>query len=345
MFVNRLRLLGVKPLRCDLPAEGAEFPEPARHRLLLQGGNGSGKTAILETIAALWKFLGDWVDIGESDSLPRAHLKHYLAACDLAAMEIHEIMPRARPIWIGMGRYDAWNDLKESYPKHAFVGLERVGSSWRIKRPPDASRLESFRQRSLVGSEPQTNVLYFPPEGRTISSPRQDRAELLNTIPFNWLASFDPKINLDSVLLTIKAQAPKRFDECLRLVNLALVHREKRIIGFAPAGRLVVEGATEAGKTYRHPIELLSSGEKQMLLMIGFAVGFLRPGGILLIDEPDLHIHISMIAQLMETLELIVQERGGQLIVASHSAPVCDWFSNDEERFELGAVHALHQLA
>jgi ABC-type dipeptide/oligopeptide/nickel transport system ATPase component len=335
MFVNRLRLLGVKPLRCDLPADGAEFPEPARHRLLLQGGNGSGKTVILETIATLWKFLGDWIDIGDSDSSPRAHLKHYLAGSDLAAMEIHGIAPHARPIWIGIGRYDAWNNLKQSYPKHAFVGLERAGNSWDL-RLPGASQLESFRQRSLVGSEPQTNMVYFPPEGRTLNAPRQYRAELLNTIPFNWLASFNPKINLDSVLLTIKAQAPERFDECLRLVNLALAHREKRIIGFAPAGRLVVEGVTEAGKTYRHPIELLSSGEKQMLLMIGFAVAFLRPGGILLIDEPDLHIHISMIAQLMETLELIVHERRGQLIATSHSAPVWDWFSGDEERIELG---------
>jgi predicted ATPase len=132
-----------------------------------------------------------------------------------------------------------------------------------------------------------------------------------------------------------KVPASSRFEECLRLVNLALKYRDKEIIGFGPAGRLIVEGATESGKTYTHPIELLSSGEKQMLLMIGFAVAFLRPGGILLIDEPDLHIHMSMVSQLMETLELIVQERDGQLIVASHSTLVWDWFSSDEERIEL----------
>ena len=36
-------------------------------------------------------------------------------------------------------------------------------------------------------------------------------------------------------------------------------------------------------------------------------------------DEPDLHIHVSMVAQLMETLQLICDEREAQLIVASHS--------------------------
>ena len=336
MYVNRLRLWGVKPLRCDIPADGAELPEPSRHRLLLQGGNGSGKTVVLETIATLWKFWGEWVDIGENQTPPREHLRHHLAAADLAAMEIQGLAPRTRPVWIGMGSDEAWDELKENYPRHIFVGLRRAGSHWRTELPyASESILESFRQRSLVGSEPQANVVYFPPEGRTILAPKKGRAELLNTIPFNWLAVFDPRINLDSLLLTIKAQEPERFEECLRLVNLALKHRDKEIIGFGPAGRLVVDGATESGRNYTHPIELLSSGEKQMLLMIGFAVAFLRSGGILLIDEPDLHIHMSMVAQLMETLELIVQERNGQLIVASHSTLVWDWFSSDEERIEL----------
>jgi hypothetical protein len=43
-------------------------------------------------------------------------------------------------------------------------------------------------------------------------------------------------------------------------------------------------------------------------------------------DDPDLHIHISMIAQLMESLEQIVRQRRGQLIVASHSETVWDHF-------------------
>jgi hypothetical protein len=50
MYVNRLRLWGVKPLRCNIPAEGAELPEPAQRRLLLQGGNGSGKTVVLRPL-------------------------------------------------------------------------------------------------------------------------------------------------------------------------------------------------------------------------------------------------------------------------------------------------------
>jgi predicted ATPase len=72
-----------------------------------------------------------------------------------------------------------------------------------------------------------------------------------------------------------------------------------------------------------------------LLLMIGFTTAFLRPGGILLIDEPDLHIHLSMVSQFMETLEVIAGRRNAQMIVASHSEWVWERFSRDAERIEL----------
>jgi hypothetical protein len=336
MYISRLRLLGVKPLRCDVPAQGSELPPAARRRLLLRGANGSGKTVVLETIAALWRFLGDWIDVGNNQPAPPEHPGNDLAATDLAALEIHDLVPGARPLWVAVGRADACDDLKRAYPKHTFAGLRRTGGEW-YTALPDASFLATFRQRSLSGTEPCANIVYFPPEGRTVLAPRKGRAQLLSTIPFHWFAPFDPKVNIDSVLLTVLAHAPERFDECLRLVNQVLTNGNKRVVGFSPMGRLVVEGVTTPGKTYKHPVELLSSGEKQMLLTIGFVFAFLRPGGILLIDEPDLHIHNSMVVPLMEALESIVRERQGQLIVVSHSTLVWDWFSDDDERIELGA--------
>ena len=47
-----------------------------------------------------------------------------------------------------------------------------------------------------------------------------------------------------------------------------------------------------------------------MLLLVGFAVAFLRPGGIVLLDEPDLHIHMAMVTQLLETLERVAKRMG-----------------------------------
>jgi energy-coupling factor transporter ATP-binding protein EcfA2 len=356
MYVNRMRLFNVKPLHRCIPTGGGALPESAHRRLLLQGANGSGKTTILETISTLWRFWGEWIDEGPGSPPPEEQLNHYLASADLAAVEFVGI-PNTPALWIGTGKLPEWQALGTTYPGATTAGLVwsgemvfqypdpaasgephaplwfRTGPSWDIQLPP--GDFLARRQRSLAGSESFPNVVYFPPEGRTIRPPDRPRGEIIDTTRFNWTAVYDPTINLDSVLLTVKALSPDRFDECLRLVNLALGHRQKRITGFGPKGRLIVAGTTESGVSYQHPIEELSSGERQILLLVGFVVAFLRPGGILLVDEPDLHIHRALVAQLLETLELVVKERQGQIIVASHSQLVWDWFSRDEERVEL----------
>jgi energy-coupling factor transporter ATP-binding protein EcfA2 len=328
-----MRLLNVKPLYRDIPAGGGALPEPARRRLVLQGANGSGKSTILETILTLWQFWGEWLEEGNGSPAPGPHLDHYLAKVDLAAVEFVGL-PNSPPLWIGIGKRSEWRALRATYPSANFAGVTRETQQIEL---PSGPWLD-LRHRSLAGSEIFPNIVYFPPEGRTLrwrwpGPPR--RGEIIDTTPFNWTAVYDPDVNLDSVLLTVKALHADQFDECLRLVNLALEHRQKRITGFGPKGRLVVEGKTEAGVGYQHAIDELSSGEQQMLLLVGFTVAFLRPGGIVLLDEPDLHIHIAMVDQLLETMERVVDERRGQLIVASHSVRVWEWFARPEEQIDL----------
>ena len=336
----------MKPLRRDFPEGGVEFPEPTRRRLLLQGGNGSGKTTILETIRTLWEFFGEWIDRGTGKPPVASQSRHHLFSSDFAAMELVGFLPGDQPIWIGVAGANDWNDLKSLHPDAQFAGLVRYGKrdepgQARIELPPGRD-WKSLRDSSLVGREPLPNIVHFPPDQRTVAGPPKDGARLVDTTPLNWSALYSPKLDLDSLLLTVKALRPDSYERSLELVNLALGHRNKRITGFGEDGRLVVEGVADFGMAYRHPVESLSSGERQMLLLIGYTVAFLREGGILLIDEPDLHIHISMVAQLMETLELVVRERHGQLIVASHSQLVWDWFSREEERIELSPWRERH---
>ncbi len=331
MYVNRMRLLNVKPLHRDIPAGGGALPEPAHRRLLLQGANGSGKTTILQVVLTLWRFLGDWLD-SPGGPPSEKHLRHFLAEADLAAMEIVGLTS-SQPLWLGVGKSREWQPLKEMHRGALFAGLVHGKDDWKIELPP--VDLLSHRLRSLAGAESFPNVVYFRPDGRSIRRPKEPRAKILDTTRFNWAAVYHPTISLDSVLLTLKVHSPARFENCLRLVNMALVHRQKRITGFGATGRLIVEGTTESGVTYQHPIEELSSGEQQILLLVGFVAASLRPGGIVLLDEPDLHIHIGMVDQLLETMERVVQERKGQLIVASHSVRVWEWFSRPEEQIDL----------
>jgi predicted ATPase len=188
----------------------------------------------------------------------------------------------------------------------------------------------------MVGTAPLPNVVHIPPDNRTLRPRSTDAGSpLLDLTALNWCTVFNPRRSLDKLLLTVKALRPADFDTTMRLVSMALAHRSKRLGGFNEEGRLEVLGVTDFGPPFSHPVEQLSSGERQMLLLTAYAATLLRPGGILLVDEPDLHLHISMIKQMMQTLDYISNERNCQLIVASHSERVWDFFGREDEQTEL----------
>ena len=337
MYVNRMRLLGVGPLNTDIPVGGGELPEVTHRRMLLHGGNGSGKTTFLDTIRTLWQFFGEWLDRGPGKPIPIKHAKHFLASSQCAAVEFIGFPSDGQRLWIGMAGENEWAALKRDHPDAAFAGTVRKGpmaADARIELP--TADWGELRARSMVGSAPLPNVVHIPPNNRTLRSPKTAGGlPLLDLTSLNWCAVFDPARSLDKLLLTIKALRPDDFDKTMRLVTLALSHRSKRLGGFNEKGRLEVLGTTDFETPYRHPVEHLSSGERQMLFLIAYPIVLLRPGGILLIDEPDLHLHRSMLPQVLETVERGVRERNGQLIVASHSEIVWDWFARPEEQIDL----------
>ncbi len=337
MYVNRMRLFGVGPLYTDIPVGGGELPETTHRRLLLHGGNGSGKTTVLDTIRTLWQFFGEWLDHGAGKPIPAKHAKSFLFSAGCAAVEFIGFPSAGARLWIGIAGAIEWAELQREHPYAVFAGAVRYGKTSAEARIelPDADWRE-LRARSMVGSVQLPNVVHIPPDNRTLRAPKaESRSPLLDLTSLNWCAVFDPRRSLDKLLLTIKALRPEDFDSTMRLVSMALAHRSKRLGGFNEEGRLEVLGVTDFSPPFRHPVEQLSSGERQMLLLTAYAATLLRPGGILIIDEPDLHIHRTMLPQLLETIERVTRERDGQLIVASHSEVVWDWFARPEEQIDL----------
>lgn len=69
-----------------------------------------------------------------------------------------------------------------------------------------------------------------------------------------------------------------------------------------------------------HPLEALSSGEKQVLLFVAELFRRWTPGSLILIDEPELHLHESWLASLWQALRRLHDERGGQVIITTQSS-------------------------
>ncbi len=75
----------------------------------------------------------------------------------------------------------------------------------------------------------------------------------------------------------------------------------------------------EAENGEHHGLEELSSGEKQILVMMTELKRRWRPGSLVLIDEPELHLHDTLQTKLYERIVELQKERGGQVWLATQS--------------------------
>jgi predicted ATPase len=74
-------------------------------------------------------------------------------------------------------------------------------------------------------------------------------------------------------------------------------------------------------------ISSAGSGFNQVLLLLGFF--YARPASILLLDEPDAHLHVILQKQIYDQLQDIASERQSQLIIATHSEVIIEDTSPD----------------
>lgn len=330
MYVKRLKLFGVRGFRFDLPRGGGELPQATRKHMLLQGGNGSGKSTVIETIAGLWDWFGKMIDEDTSSfSCPSW-------SGELSAMELGDFPDKGLDLWIAIGTADGIETLRKAHPRSPMACIRHSGKDYRIEMASGGG-WKTVKIRSQEGVDPLPNVVYFPSEGRSVPHAPRGVVKRLDLYQPNWLARYDAEYDLDSLLFTIRAKQPDRYAESLRYFNQMLASSGKRVSSEeGRQGRLHIERFDEEPRSPPHPWTALSSGERQMLLMVVYTVCLLREDSILLIDEPDLHIHIGMVKQLLDTLDSVAEKRRSQMIIAGHSQQLWDWFGLKAEKISLG---------
>jgi len=75
------------------------------------------------------------------------------------------------------------------------------------------------------------------------------------------------------------------------------------------------------------PINKLSSGEKQMLIMTYLLLFRARPHSIVIMDEPEISLHVAWQQKLGRTVKDIARLRDLQILIATHSPQIIhdDW--------------------
>lgn len=137
--------------------------------------------------------------------------------------------------------------------------------------------------------------------------------------PNDWKQSFEAVL-YDARWRDLNAKEQGRLSEAHHFADYATAFRRffrgtKQLV-WSAEGELFVE-VTGTGE--RHDLNALSSGEKQVVLLTGELYRNWRPGSLVLIDEPELHLHPTWQTTLYEMIVEWQRERGGQVILATQS--------------------------
>jgi hypothetical protein len=88
-----------------------------------------------------------------------------------------------------------------------------------------------------------------------------------------------------------------------------------------PTGAHIVAEYSPPGGA-RYDIASAGSGFQQVLMLLAFLHA--RPGSVLLLDEPDAHLHVILQDAIYGELRRVAADQRSQLVVATHSEVIID---------------------
>jgi predicted ATPase len=289
-YLHRVR--GLPEIRLDFFDSATGRVRP---RTVIAGSNGTGKTTILDAIYALFELAGgaktkpDWLRANEAQA---------------------EVVVTDLP-------FDTESSL--------------VVEAHRPQSDPLAEKLAAKIRQAQADEIDFPNCLYFPSEGRELQ-PKQVGQVIAEPKDYQWVYRFSDSRkwtgSLESFLVAmdyrdLMAQREGRtedgeFQRFVSLINHQFF-QEKRIVG-VDRGSFRVQVETKKGQQFN--VDALSSGEKQIMLMLGEVQRRLRRGGVLLIDEPEIHLHPGWQRLLVRALTDLCAEHDAQLVITTHSQEV-----------------------
>lgn len=122
--------------------------------------------------------------------------------------------------------------------------------------------------------------------------------------------------------------------DVLKAINRLLV--DKKLV-IDKSGEVQVELKGDE----RHGPHQLSMGERHMAVLCFCAACCLKPGGVLLLDEPAVHLHPSQVIGLLSTMEGFCRKAGGQMLLVSHNPAIWQRYGEVGLTVELEVGHGI----
>ncbi|MEV7444687.1 ATP-binding protein [Streptomyces sp. NPDC091204] len=292
--------------------------------VLLSGRNGTGKSTALLALSLAWEFrkdieasrlVGPW---GTTASIEIAiQLTPFEAECLTDAVQQRSAMADSCP-----------EELNYTVKIDKFGAWSRQGSNIWIETLQSAAfhRENEFAKLTFIPAErmvTRSDVGSVNPGSLSQDSADKLRAEAINSIMQEW-SSFtlhnvpDYLATLDYAALISEREGtnftPGHYEE----ISDSFFKATGKRIGrprLARDGQIAI--FVDAMNGNAHAISRLSSGELQALGLMYLTRRLSSTGGILLIDEPELHLHPALQTTLLETIKGASEE--SQLWLSTHS--------------------------
>jgi predicted ATPase len=300
--------------------------------IILAGPNNSGKTTLLQAIA-VWQFgLQRWVAERDASSKAKKRTGVPVTRKDFTAIPLRDM----KLLWTNTSfslKKGETDEGKPGYPRVIKIGLKGVtrGEAWELA-------LE-FRHQS-------SEQIYVKPSPEHLDNlPKAVKNfTAVHIPPFSGIGSEETRYDRPYQDLLI---GQGRAGDILRNLLLEVYQRNEQsdwhvlsrqieeIFGYGMQppeyeGKPFIvcdylRGVPSSkGKNSLPQLDIASAGSgfHQVLLLLGFF--YARPASVLLLDEPDAHLHIVLQKQIYERLRSIAAERACQLIIATHSEVLID---------------------
>lgn len=293
-MIHTVRIKGFKRFK------EVEFRLPGH--VVLAGPNNTGKTTALQAIASWALALRRWREL--DDFNPR---QGYTKA------------PIARHAFtaVPLGRFDLlWTNRRDRWA----IEIElRHGRGWSVTMELSRDSTEQIYVRPKTGTTPDTlrrldlPVVFVPPmTGLGVEEPvfQPPKIEQLLGLgrPGEVLRNLIAEANQDdNAWGALQTSVRKLFGYELLPPNTAGAH-------------IVAEYREANSSLWRPPhfdIASAGSGFQQVLMLLAFL--HTRRGTVLLLDEPDAHLHVILQDAIYHELRTVAARQRSQLIVATHS--------------------------
>jgi len=292
--------------------------------VVLAGPNNAGKSTLLQAIAT-WKLgLTKWCDQrAKSSATKRTGVP--ITRKDFTALPLREmnLLWEGRRVAGGGKNGSRFIEiiLKGSSDKGEWeCGLEFQYANPEMVhvRPQGGKSLEVKKLKEFPPSEARDlSIVHIPPlSGIERDEPRCDRGyqDLL-------IGQGRPGEILRNLLLEVwesgkeNWQALEQKVESLFKINLSPPN-------YSPGQPYIICEYSEENRNKPLDLSNAGSGFLQVLLLLAFF--YARPATILLMDEPDAHLHVILQKETYDLLRKIASQRNCQLLIATHSEVLLD---------------------